>query len=216
MNVLAIYGSPRSKGNSTLLLDELIKAASGSNLKIDKVNANNLNLEFCRGCLRCNVIRRCAIEDDDWADLSKKIMAAGTIIFASPIYFHHVSAAIKKIIDRFRSFIKVQITETGLIHTPFHIWQKHFILILTQGSPDPRDSRPVIDLFRFMTQTLGKGNRLTPIIGTGLAISSQVHMDLDELHDLYEKLKIPQSRAVSDFKHNQQILSECRKLGQDL
>lgn len=211
--VLAFNGSVRKTGNTAHLLSHFIEGCRESTDKIDLIDAHDLNLHFCTGCLRCNILKRCSLRDDDWADISQKILDADVLVIASPIYFHHVSAQLKKIIDRFRSFVHVQITESGLIHTPHQNWNKDFVLLLSMGSPDDSDAEPVIDLFKYMTKILGDGNKLHVIKGTRLAVVNHVVKTREELEALYPKLLIPGELAQEDYQRNQQVLKECRELG---
>jgi multimeric flavodoxin WrbA len=135
---------------STFLLQHFLEGAKNAGAETKEIAAHEVNLEYCTGCLRCNLIKRCTIRGDEWNEMSKKILDADVLVFATPVYFHHVPAQLKKIIDRFRSFVHVQITETGLIHTPHTEWKKDFVLLLTLGSSSDSDAQPVIDLFRFM------------------------------------------------------------------
>jgi len=216
MRILAFNGSPRKRSNSSLLLRTLIYGAKEVGAVTEEIAADHINLDFCKGCLRCNQIKRCAIRGDYWGELSKKILKADSLIFASPVYFHHISAPLKRIIDRFRSFIQVQITEEGLKHTPWHEWQKQFVLILSQGSPDTIEARPVLKLFKFITKMLGSGNVLTSIIGTRLATANQISLSKEELAELYTKLGLPVSLAESDYTRNQKLLKKCFELGRRL
>jgi flavorubredoxin len=175
-----------------------------------------VNLEFCTGCLRCNLIKRCAIKGDEWSELSEKILDADTLVFGSPVYFHHVTAPLKKIIDRFRSFLHVRMTETGLIHTPWHEWKKHFVLILSLGNAVTDDARPVVDLLEFMVGVLGTGNRLTTIIGTGLGRAGQVAMSEEELRQFYIKIKMPEHLAPVHHRRNRELLHACYEMGKKL
>jgi hypothetical protein len=166
--------------------------------------------------LRCNVLKRCSIKGDDWSDLSKKILRADIIVFASPVYFHHLSAPLKKVLDRFRSFIKVQITPRGLKHTPWVTWEKKFVLLLPLGSSDDADTQPIIDLFTFLTTILGPENTLHTIIGKRLAVVNQVCMPYEGLKTLYETLRLPVELAEDDYHANQALLQKCGELGQQL
>ncbi len=187
-----------------------------NSLEPEIIHPHKLDLNFCTGCLRCNILRHCSITEDEWNELSTKILDADVLVFAAPIYFHHVPAPMKMMMDRFRSFINVQITETGLNHTPWHKWHKDFVLILSLGSSDSSDAEPVIDLFRFMTSILGSGNRLHVITATRLAVVKQVIKTEKELKDLYQKLKLPAKLAPVDFQRNSELLEECQKLGVEL
>jgi len=213
MRLVAFNGSPRKNGNSTRLLQELLRGAHDAGDLIDEYTVKDLVIKDCRGCLRCNIIKRCSLRNDDWEAVSGKILAADRLVFATPVYFHHVSASLKKIIDRFRSFIHVQITETGLLHRPWQNWKKEFILLLTMGSSDARDAQPIIDLFKFMIEILGPGNTLSVITATRLAVPRQIIMNFQELTELYRSLQIPEHLAEKDFSRNQKLLQNCYALG---
>lgn len=214
--ILAFNGSPRSQGNTSYLLQHFLDGTGHHPETLEVIHPHELNLEYCHGCLRCNVLRRCSISGDDWEQISGRILEADVLVFASPIYFHHLPGPLKILLDRFRSFNHVQITESGLKHTPWHEWKKDFVLLLCMGSPDDSDADPVIDLFRFVTSILGSGNRLHVIKATRLAVAKQVIKDRDELRILYEKLKLPADLAEKDHQKNKSVLAECKRLGNQL
>lgn len=214
--VVIFNGSPRPKGNTHFLTEKFIEGASSNTDNITYYDANKVNVKNCGGCLRCNLIKRCSISIDDWTEISQNILEADVLVFATPIYFHHVTAPLKAIIDRFRSFLHIKITETGLIHTPVHEWKKDFILILPMGSSDVSDAQPVIDLFKFITKELGSENKLHVITGTRLAIISQVIMNAKELEILYRKLGLPQKLASKDYLKNKNLLNKCFDIGKKL
>ncbi|MBC8180906.1 flavodoxin family protein [candidate division KSB1 bacterium] len=216
MLILAFIGSPRPKGNSTLLLNKFIKGAKESGATVETIDTNRINIKYCRGCLKCNLAKRCTIRNDDFEELSKKILTADTLVFSSPVYFHHLPAGLKAIIDRFRSFNHVQILEDGLKHTPWVDWRKNFILLLSLGKPSTEDTEPIVDLFNFICEELGSGNKLTTIIGTRLAVPKQVIMEKHDLITLYEKLKIPVHLVEKDYEKNQALLKECFELGKKI
>ena len=214
--ILAFNGSPRPHGNTSYLLKAFTDGAGQHTDSLEVIHPHELNLEHCHGCLRCNLLMRCSITRDDWEQISRKILDADVLVFATPIYFHHLPGPFKILLDRFRSFQHVQITESGLIHTPWHEWRKDFALLLCMGSPDDSDADPVIDLFRFVTSMLGSGNRLHVIKATRLAVSRQVTKNEDELRTLYEKMKLPAHLVAQDHDRNQKILAACRQLGMEL
>lgn len=214
--VLVFNGSIRKAGNTAHLINYFLDGCKESTDQIEVIDAHKINLDFCAGCLRCNILKRCSIRGDDWEEISRKIQEADVLVFASPIYFHHLSAQLKRIIDRFRSFVHVQITEKGLIHTPHQEWKKEFVLLLSMGSPDDKDAEPVIDLFQYMTKILGKKNKLHVIKGTRLAVTNHVIKSEEELRVLYPKLGLPIKLAVGDYRRNQEVLEECRELGKKM
>ena len=214
--VLTFNGSPRKQGNTSLLLQHFHDGVKQHTNLVEEINTHDIELKYCCGCLRCNILGKCATTGDDWENISKKIHEADVLVFATPIYFHHVTAPLKMLIDRFRSFIHVQITETGLIHTPHKKWNKDFVLLLCMGSSDAKDAKPVIDLFNYMTSILGSENKLHVITATRLAVVKQVIKNEEELKLLYSKLKLPVHLAKEDAKQNKEILKQCFQLGKIL
>ncbi|PLX11978.1 MAG: hypothetical protein C0597_14215 [Marinilabiliales bacterium] len=214
--VLVLDGSTRKLGNTSYLIKHFIEGAEKYTTEIKQVVAKDIEIKYCNGCLRCNLIKRCSIRGDDWEDLSAKINEADVLVFASPIYFHYLTAPLKNIIDRFRSFVHVQITESGLIHTPWNIWNKDFVLLLSMGSSDDSDAQPVIDLFEYMKEVLGDNNRLHVIKGTRLAVIKHVQKTEEELKELYPKLMLDERLAENDFAKNLQLLNSCKELGEKL
>lgn len=214
--VLALNGSMRKNGNTSILLKHFLDGARNFTGAVEEIVAHTVNIEYCRGCLRCNLIGRCSMSGDDWVEISNKILDANVIVFASPIYFHHITASLKKIIERFRSFVHVRITETGLIHTPREEWNKDFVLILCMGSSDVSDASPVTELFKYIKSILGQKNRLHIITATRLAVVKQVLKTVAELEELYPKLNLPAHLAKEDYRKNQKVLKQCFELGKAL
>jgi putative NADPH-quinone reductase len=214
--LLALNGGTRKNGNTSILLQHFLDGARENNADTEEIIIKDINLHYCRGCLRCNLIGRCSLDDDDWQEISTKILDADIIAFASPVYFHHVTSLLKKLIDRFRSFVNVQITEKGLIHTPWAKWSKDFVVIMCMGSSDSSDARPAIELFEFIKSVLGADNRLHVITATRLAVINQVLKSVEELGSLYKKINLPAHLAQEDFVKNKNILKQCYELGKTL
>lgn len=214
--VLIFNGSPRKTGNTSALIKHFVRGAETNTDHIELIQIDKLDLDYCLGCLRCNMIGRCGRPGDDWQRISEKMDRADVIVFASPIYFHHVTAQMKKLIDRFRSLFHVQITETGLIHTAVKEWDKKVVLILTLGSSDDKDAQPAIDMFRFLLSVLSPGKELYVIKGTRLAVTNQLEMTGDELAKLYGKLKLSKDLAAQDHLQNRELAKTCSDLGEKL
>lgn len=211
--VLAFNGSPRRFGNTSILLQHFRRGTEINTPFFKEVLMNELKLDYCNGCLRCNLIGRCSISGDDWQDISTQILEADVLVFASPVYFHHLAGPMKVLIDRFRSFVKVQITESGLNHIPWKAWKKEFVLLLSMGSSDDSDASSIIELFYYITSILGPENKLSVVTATRLAVIRQIEKTEDELTILYPKLGLSPELAKSDAEKNRQILDNCYTLG---
>lgn len=99
MKVLGISTSPRLKGNTDLLLDEVLRGAKSKGAKVEKILIKDLRISPCRECDRCFHKGECVIKDGMQV-LYKKFMACDRLAFASPIYFMAHCAQAKMAIDR--------------------------------------------------------------------------------------------------------------------
>jgi len=216
MKVLALSGSPRAKGNSVIILEKFLEGAKEGGASVDILATDDLKIDSCKGCLRCNILKRCSLRDDEWVRISRLIEDSDILVFATPVYFHHFTSSLKRVLDRFRSFFNIKITNRGLIHTPWKEWKKEMVLIATMGSPDNSEAAPLVDLMNYMIGIVGDGNNLHTLLGTGLAVSRQISMKIDELQNLYKKLGLPEESAESDLEKNRRLLLESFKLGKNL
>jgi multimeric flavodoxin WrbA len=96
MRVVAFHGSPRSGGNTELLLQEAVR---GTGLEVEVFTLNTMNIQPCQNCDGCVETGECIIEDD-MVHVFGAIRGADRIILASPIFFMGVSAQAKVMIDR--------------------------------------------------------------------------------------------------------------------
>jgi len=99
--VLALLGSPRKKGNSTVLAKQVIRGAESVGAKVETVYLNGLNIKPCQGCYACKKKNStgCAV-DDDMQPLYPKLVESDAWIIASPVYWFNMSAQTKLFMDR--------------------------------------------------------------------------------------------------------------------
>ncbi|HUU68604.1 MAG TPA: flavodoxin family protein [Planctomycetota bacterium] len=99
MKVLAISTSPRAKGNTDLLLDEVVRGAGDAGAEVEKISLRTLNIHPCTECDTCHQTGECAIKDD-MIPLYAKLLDADRIVLATPVYFLGPCAQAKMFIDR--------------------------------------------------------------------------------------------------------------------
>ena len=99
MNVLAISCSPRKKGATVEILEEVLKGAKeeGSGVELYSVSGKTLN--GCNSCYACAEKGICA-QQDDMNELHSKMIEADGIVFGTPIYYYGMTAQAKAIVDR--------------------------------------------------------------------------------------------------------------------
>jgi multimeric flavodoxin WrbA len=99
VHILAIYGSPRRKGNTSLLLQEAVKGAREAGAQVEEVMLRDLKMSPCLEIYGCKKTGRCVIEDD-FQKVYDQILSCHGIMLASPIFFYTVSAHTKILMDR--------------------------------------------------------------------------------------------------------------------
>ena len=99
MKVLAIAGSPRRKGNTDLLLAELVRGAQSKGAEVETIVVQNLKLSTCLHCDTCLKTGECRIQDD-MQSIYMKLAEADIIVVASPVQFAGITAPLKAMIDR--------------------------------------------------------------------------------------------------------------------
>ncbi|RPI77303.1 MAG: flavodoxin family protein [Desulfobacteraceae bacterium] len=100
-NIIILLGSPRKKGNSALLAQEAAKGAQEAGAAVESFYLHGLNIRFCLGCNKCRAKTALnCVQDDDMQSLYPKLRRADAVVFASPVYWAHVTAQMKVFMDR--------------------------------------------------------------------------------------------------------------------
>ena len=102
INIAAIYGSPRTNGNTALLLKQAAKGAIEAGAHVEEIFLRNLKISPCLEIYGCKTTGRCAIQDD-FQNVQDILLASDGIMLASPIFFYTVSAHTKIFMDRCQS-----------------------------------------------------------------------------------------------------------------
>ncbi len=97
--ILAIHGSPRKKGTTSILLAGAIRGAREEGAEVEEVFLRDLGMSPCLEIYACKKTGRCII-DDDFQALHDKLLACDALMLASPIFFYTVSAHTKIFMDR--------------------------------------------------------------------------------------------------------------------
>ncbi len=99
MKILGLLASPRRGGNTEVLLDAFLKAASEAGAEVERVALRDLKISPCLEIYHCFKDGTCPIKDD-MRELYGKLLSADVVVLASPVFFYSVSALAKAMIDR--------------------------------------------------------------------------------------------------------------------
>jgi multimeric flavodoxin WrbA len=99
LRVLGIAGSPRRRGNTDLLLAEVMKGAKSKGAETKTIVLNKLKITPCQHCDACFEAGVCKVKDDMHM-VYKELEKADRIVLASPVHFMGVTAQTKAMVDR--------------------------------------------------------------------------------------------------------------------
>ena len=97
--VTVISTSLRHGSNSDMLADQFVAGAKAAGHEVEKISLVGKNIQFCKGCLACQKLGRCVI-NDDVNDVMAKVLKADVVAWATPIYYYEMSGQMKTLIDR--------------------------------------------------------------------------------------------------------------------
>lgn len=115
--ILVVSGSPRTNGNTALLVQWFADGAAGQGACVETVNAAAAEGAGCRSCRICQTREEygCVVKDGI-SPVLLKMIEADAIVMATPLYFFSASAQIKRVFDRMFSLYKWD-NEAGTMRT---------------------------------------------------------------------------------------------------
>lgn len=99
--------SPRARGNSDFMVHNFVQGVRSSGGHAEVSYLRDYNILPCTVCLSCmeNSDSRCILTPRDDADLLfQQLLEAPLVFIASPIFFYHLPAQLKALIDRSQSY----------------------------------------------------------------------------------------------------------------
>lgn len=100
--VLIVSTSLRNRSNSEMLADAFMNGAKNAGNEVTKISLKDKSIAFCKGCLACQKLQKCVINDDA-IQIAEEMKKAGVIAFATPIYYYEMSGQMKTLLDRANS-----------------------------------------------------------------------------------------------------------------
>jgi len=183
--IVAIYGSPRRKGNTATLLRQAVQGARDSNAQVEEIVLRDLKISPCLEIYGCKKTGECAIKDD-FQMVRDKILYAQGLILASPVFFYSVSSHTKILMDRFQS-----------------LWVKKYWVDKTPQDQQTNDRKGL-----FVSVGATKGKKLFD----GMLLSVKYFFDVLDM-ELYKALLYRQLDFQDDVLKHPEYLVEAYTVG---
>ena len=130
--VLAILGSPHSKGITADMLNHAIYKAEEAGYTVSRINLYEKRISYCTGCRACLNTGKCVLQDDI-QNISDLLHKCEVVILAAPVYWANVPAPVKNLFDR---LLGVAIEETSTFPKP-RLNGKKYMLLTSCNTPAP-------------------------------------------------------------------------------
>jgi multimeric flavodoxin WrbA len=188
MKIVAIYGSPRRKGNTALLLQKAVEGARKEGAEVEEIVLRDLKISPCLEIYGCLKTGRCVIQDD-FQKIYDQLLACQGVMLASPVFFYTVSAHTKILMDRCQS-----------------LWvKKHWIDKISQGKGEIK--RKAL----FLSVGATKGKRLFE----GILLTLRYFLDILDAQ-LWRSLLYRGLDFEGDVLKHPQYLEEAYEAGKEL
>lgn len=99
MKVLMINGSPRTQGNTSLLLSEMEQVFHQEGIKTSTLQVGHLDIRGCLACNSCWRTGKCVLEDtvNEFAGVFE---ACDGLVIGSPVYYASANSTLTAFLDR--------------------------------------------------------------------------------------------------------------------
>jgi multimeric flavodoxin WrbA len=186
--IVAVYGSPRRRGNTATLLKQAVAGAQEAGARVEEIVLRDLKLSPCLEIYSCKQDGECRIHDD-FQKVRELVLSAGGLMLASPIFYYAVSAHTKILMDRFHS-----------------LWVKKYWV-------DRDRNRPAADRRRglFISAGATRGKRLFE----GTLLSVRYFFDTLDM-DLWKSLLYRGLEHENDVQEHPDYLDEAYRTGRQL
>jgi multimeric flavodoxin WrbA len=116
--IVALYGSPRRRGNTATLLRQAVAGARDAGAQVEEIVLRDLKMSACLEIYSCKQDGECRIRDD-FQRVREAVLACAGLMLASPIFYYAVSAHTKILMDRFHSlWVKRVWVDSGRVPAP--------------------------------------------------------------------------------------------------
>jgi multimeric flavodoxin WrbA len=178
MKTVCLLGSPRPKGNSTIIAKRYCDAAEGFGSDVQIFNLNKLTCRGCQACMACKTkLDKCVLKDD-LTEILEVVRDADVLVMATPTYYGDVSSQLKAFMDRTYSYLGPD------YHTnpkPARLSPgKTLVFIQTQGDPREKAFSEVFPRYKSFFKWYGFGE-IYPIRACGMDDAGEVEAHEDVL-----------------------------------
>jgi len=143
VKILALNGSARKRGNTDILIDQILKGNKEKGHKSEKLYLYDYEILPCMDCRDCKKGDYLCSQNDGMKKIYPKIENADLVIFGTPNYWNGPTAKTKLLIDRMRPFV------------PSKKLKGKKWVIVSPSAEGPKSCRLLVEMLRLSCDYLG-------------------------------------------------------------
>lgn len=143
MKILALNGSARKKGNTDILIDQILKGSKRGKHTTQKLYLYDYEILPCMDCRDCKKGDYVCTLNDGMKKIYPKMEKADLIIFGTPNYWNGPTGKMKLLIDRMRPFVPNR-----------KLKGKKWVIVSPSGE-GPNSCRLLVEMLRLSFDYLG-------------------------------------------------------------
>jgi len=199
VKVSAFVGSPRKKGNSSLLAQQFLAGAKAAGAQTNQFFLAGHNINPCQGCYQNCMIKPgtiCKVHRDDMDLLLEELISSDLVLFASPLYCASFTSIMGCFFERCLPLIEVEVigekgTPEGVRFIANPARGKKAVVALVQDLKNPAAGDLAFQVFE---HTVGRTYMM----------------------NIVEKIHVTDVRDVGDIKGKTEALASIFEIGKGL
>jgi multimeric flavodoxin WrbA len=154
MKVIGINASPRKGANTATIVETVLKGAAGKGAETKLVDLRKLDMKPCIGCDKCKENLGHCVQKDDLTPLMEEMATYDSIVLGTPVYWFHVTAQFKTLVDRLYCYYGFEIDpETNDYRETLAFPSgKKVVFVTSRG--DPEDKKDYDVYYGYMNEWL--------------------------------------------------------------
>lgn len=155
--VLGVNGSPRTRGNSDILMRYVLKGVASRGILSEEIRLRDYQFQSCLGCERCRKDKQCTGLQDGMQLIYPKVREARGVVLISPIHNYNITALMKAYIDRLYSFYNFNPKRPGLWSSELSKQERKAVIVIVgeQASYEDSGMDLALDVMRRPIKALG-------------------------------------------------------------
>lgn len=153
MKIVGFVGSPRKKGNTTSIVNEVLRGAAEAGAETKIFNINELGIRGCQACYKCQTPEGKCVQTDGMAPLYDEIFNADAVVFGTPVFMFQITGQMKTFIDRLFALLYLKDGQPGAFRNK--IRGKRAVTVYSQGQPETAAFASSFDLHEGVLGFLG-------------------------------------------------------------